>query len=268
MVDQTLGGANVLNVVPPAALEAMSASRAGEVGSGCRRQSRLHRSSSAISVASSRSSATTAIPQRLVKPPAGGAADLQRTVRRHQDAGGAKVRRLPDLCPADRAEVPGRLARLLRDIYLGSDRPWAIRPPADPDIPDEIIQKIDALLAQEQQMVMQTTGQQPRRRMCRSGGRLCSSSAAEAAKKKAREQAKIVRGPDRGVPARGRVLPRAGRVHRRSADLSVRLHQGADGQDHAGGELAARGRAADRRSRCPRWSGRGCRRSICGGPQG
>ena len=45
---------------------------------------------------------------------------------------------------------------LLRDIYLGSDRPWSINPPADPDVPDDIMQKIEALMAQEQQMIMQT----------------------------------------------------------------------------------------------------------------
>src|SRR4051812_27364660 len=50
---------------------------------------------------------------------------------------------------------------LLRDIYLGQDRPWAIKPPADPDVPPDIIEKIDALLKHEQQMVMQVTGQQP-----------------------------------------------------------------------------------------------------------
>jgi hypothetical protein len=50
---------------------------------------------------------------------------------------------------------------LLRDIYLGSDRPWSIRPPADPDVPPDIVQKIDALMAHEQQMIMQTTGQAP-----------------------------------------------------------------------------------------------------------
>src|SRR5262245_14289298 len=31
---------------------------------------------------------------------------------------------------------------LLRDIYLGSDKAWSIEPPADPDPPDEIVQKI------------------------------------------------------------------------------------------------------------------------------
>src|SRR5262245_41095340 len=52
-------------------------------------------------------------------------------------------------------------ASLLRDIYLGADRPWAIDPPADPDVPPDIIQKIDTLLQNEQQMVAQTLGQQP-----------------------------------------------------------------------------------------------------------
>src|SRR5712672_3186594 len=50
---------------------------------------------------------------------------------------------------------------LLRDIYLGPDRPWSIKPPADPDIPPEIIQKIDQLMRSEQQMVAQTTGSPP-----------------------------------------------------------------------------------------------------------
>ena len=80
---------------------------------------------------------------------------------------------------------------LLRDIYLGSDRPWAIKPPADPDVPDEIMQKIDALMAQEQQMVMQTTGQQPTPEDVQSRRTALMESAQEAAKKKAVKQAKV-----------------------------------------------------------------------------
>src|SRR5215472_7974638 len=48
---------------------------------------------------------------------------------------------------------------LLRDIYLGSDRPWAVKPPADPDIPPQIVQKIDLLMQQESQTIQQTSGQ-------------------------------------------------------------------------------------------------------------
>src|SRR4029077_16895373 len=79
---------------------------------------------------------------------------------------------------------------LLRDIYLGSDRPWSIQPPADPDVPDEIVQKIDALMAQEQQMVMQTTGQQPTPEDVQTRRSALMESASEAAKKKAVKQAK------------------------------------------------------------------------------
>ena len=35
---------------------------------------------------------------------------------------------------------------LLRDIYLGDTRPWAVKPPSAPKIPDEIQQYIDALM--------------------------------------------------------------------------------------------------------------------------
>lgn len=31
---------------------------------------------------------------------------------------------------------------LLRDVYLGTDRPWGIEPSSDPDVPDEIVQAI------------------------------------------------------------------------------------------------------------------------------
>src|SRR5262245_41461028 len=35
---------------------------------------------------------------------------------------------------------------LLRDIYLGADRPWGIEPPADPDVPLDIQKKIHDLM--------------------------------------------------------------------------------------------------------------------------
>jgi hypothetical protein len=78
---------------------------------------------------------------------------------------------------------------LLRDIYLGPDRPWTIRPPADPDIPDDILQKIDQLMQSETQMVAQTLGQPPTQDELQERKRALLQSASEAAKKKAREQA-------------------------------------------------------------------------------
>jgi hypothetical protein len=80
---------------------------------------------------------------------------------------------------------------LLRDVYLGGDRPWAIRPPADPDIPDEILQKIDALIKNEAQMVQQTTGQHPPEDASQKRKLALLDSAFEAAKKKAAKQAKV-----------------------------------------------------------------------------
>src|SRR5258708_24224014 len=44
---------------------------------------------------------------------------------------------------------------LLRDIYLGEDVPWALQPPKNPDIPPDILQKIDQLIQQEAQTVAQ-----------------------------------------------------------------------------------------------------------------
>jgi hypothetical protein len=80
---------------------------------------------------------------------------------------------------------------LLRDIYLGQDKPWAIEPPADPDVPPEILQKIDALMGQEQQMVAQVTGQPPPQEDIQNRRAALIESAREAARKKAVKQAAI-----------------------------------------------------------------------------
>lgn len=80
---------------------------------------------------------------------------------------------------------------LLRDVYLGGDRPWAIRPPADPDIPAEVLAQIDALLKHEQQMVMQVTGQHPPEDAATKRRLALIESASEAAKKKAVSQAQV-----------------------------------------------------------------------------
>jgi hypothetical protein len=40
---------------------------------------------------------------------------------------------------------------LLRDVYLSNERPWGLEPPADPDVPPEIIQSITQLVTVEAQ---------------------------------------------------------------------------------------------------------------------
>jgi hypothetical protein len=80
---------------------------------------------------------------------------------------------------------------LLRDVYLGADRPWAVKPPADPDIDPEILVKLDALMKHEAQMVMQTTGQQAPEEAVQKRKSALMESAQDAAKKKAAKQAKV-----------------------------------------------------------------------------
>jgi hypothetical protein len=79
---------------------------------------------------------------------------------------------------------------LLRDIYLGPDRPWALKPPPDVDIPDDIKQKIDQLMQSETQMVAQTLGQPPSPTDVQKRKTALLQSASDAAKKKAADQAK------------------------------------------------------------------------------
>ena len=80
---------------------------------------------------------------------------------------------------------------LLRDIYMGPDRPWGINPPVDPPIPPEIIEKIRTLIQTEQQMIMQTTGQMPSQDDLDKRAQALVMSARDAAKKKARDQARV-----------------------------------------------------------------------------
>jgi hypothetical protein len=79
---------------------------------------------------------------------------------------------------------------LLRDIYLGPDRPWGLKPPTDPDIPADILQKIDQLMQSEAQMIQQTLGTPPSPTDLQKRKSALLSSASDAAKKKAADQAK------------------------------------------------------------------------------
>ncbi len=80
---------------------------------------------------------------------------------------------------------------LLRDIYLGPDRPWGLKPPPDPKIPDDITQKIDQLMKSEAQMIQQTLGQPPSATDLQKRKKALLGSASDAAKKKAADQAKV-----------------------------------------------------------------------------
>ena len=79
---------------------------------------------------------------------------------------------------------------LLRDIYLGDTRPWAVKPPSAPKIPDEIQQNIDALMKLEGQMVARQQGKPPDQNDVQQRRTALMESALDAAKKKAVQQAR------------------------------------------------------------------------------
>jgi uncharacterized protein (DUF4415 family) len=79
---------------------------------------------------------------------------------------------------------------LLRDIYLGPDRPWAVRPPADPDIPKEIQQSIEQLVQTEAQQVMATMGRPAKGGDLEKRKQALMDSASDAARKKAGTRAR------------------------------------------------------------------------------
>jgi hypothetical protein len=79
---------------------------------------------------------------------------------------------------------------LLRDIYLGQDVPWALQPPKEPQVPPDILQKIEQLVQQEAQMVAQTMGQPPSASDLMNRRRALIDQAEDVARVKAGKQAR------------------------------------------------------------------------------
>jgi hypothetical protein len=79
---------------------------------------------------------------------------------------------------------------LLRDIYLGQDMPWALQAPQNPEIPKDILAKIDQLVQQEAQQVQQQLGTPASPSDLQERKRGLLEQAEEAAKKKAAAQAR------------------------------------------------------------------------------
>lgn len=78
---------------------------------------------------------------------------------------------------------------LLRDIYLGQDKSWGIRPPSDPEIPGPVLQNIDKLMQQELQQHKQQGQPDPDPNMVVQRRQMLMESAIEASKKRAADQA-------------------------------------------------------------------------------
>lgn len=79
---------------------------------------------------------------------------------------------------------------LLRDVYLAPERSWGLEPPADPDVPEEIVQQVNAFVQAEIGQV-QAMGQQIGVDMIRDRVMQLMEGAREAAKKKAKYQAEV-----------------------------------------------------------------------------
>jgi hypothetical protein len=185
----TLGQAGVLRVVPPAELEQQLQQQATE---------------------KAQVSGGEAVPVELISyvkgqyeifrnhrnTASGWSERLLRSLRAFN--GQYEESRLADIRRFGGSEIYARLisqkcraaSSLLRDIYLGQDRPWAIRPPEDPDIPPNIQQSIDGLIQHETQMVAQQTGSPPADGDLKSRREALLDQAEDAAKQKANEQAR------------------------------------------------------------------------------
>jgi hypothetical protein len=191
MSDMALGQQGVLQVVPPAELEKQLAQRAQDKAAAAQPQAqdpsrlaqyvrgqyeifRNHRNTSA------------GWSNRLLT-------SLRAFNGQYEESKLIEIRRFGG------SEVYARLiaqkcraaSSLLRDIYLGQDRPWSVRAPQSPDVPDNILKSINQLLQQEQQHVQQQLGQPPQQTDVQSRRLALMQSAEDAAKKKAVQQAKI-----------------------------------------------------------------------------
>lgn len=79
---------------------------------------------------------------------------------------------------------------LLRDIYLGEDRPWDIRAPSSPSPSPDVLKSIDQLQQAESQQIQKTHGQPPNPQDVAKRKTALLESAGDAAKKKAVQQAR------------------------------------------------------------------------------
>jgi hypothetical protein len=81
---------------------------------------------------------------------------------------------------------------LLRDVYLAPDRPWGLEPPADPDVPDNIVAAIQSLVQSELASVDMHGGDESiNTDSVRDRVMMLMGEARDAAKKKAKKQATI-----------------------------------------------------------------------------
>ena len=106
---------------------------------------------------------------------------------------------------------------LLRDIYLGPERPWGLGPDEDPEIPPEILDAIKQLVTAESDGLSQT-GAPPDPGAIRDRVTNLIEAARDAAKRRAKDQAKVSGGEARRNPwSRWPLLRRLRRIPHRPA---------------------------------------------------
>jgi hypothetical protein len=78
---------------------------------------------------------------------------------------------------------------LLRDVFLGGERPWEVAPTPIPTVPDDIAAAVDQLVMTEVASMVQMGGQPPDEGMIDARKRQLLSQAEKAAKKQAKDEA-------------------------------------------------------------------------------
>lgn len=158
----------------------------------------------------------TAEPSQMENDLAGYIRTQWEQMKRHRDGASGWSNRLMDALRAFNGEYdPSKLAEikkfggseiyarivamkcrgsssLLRDVYLTTDRPWSIDPPADPDVPASIVDKISQLISIEVETLVQA-GQKPDASMIRDRFAQLMEAGRGAEAKAARKRADIAK---------------------------------------------------------------------------
>jgi hypothetical protein len=191
MADQGLGQSGVLQVIPPAALEAQLDQRA-QASAAATQPGDVQDPTQLCSYVKGRYE----IFRNHRNTVSGWSERLLASLRTFN--GQYDQSRLQEIRKFGGSEIYARViaqkcraaSSLLRDIYLSQDRPWGVRPPSSPDIPPEIIQSINTLMQQEGAQITQQMGKPPNPTDVQQRKMTLMESAEDAAKKKAADQAR------------------------------------------------------------------------------
>ena len=192
MSDMQLGQQGVLQVTPPAQLEAQLAKSASNKVAATQQAQQQRAPPALISYVKGQFE----IYRNHRNTSAGWSERLLQSLRTFN--GQYDSTKLQEIRKFSGSEIYARISAqkaraassLLRDIYLGEDRPYAIRAPSNPIIPQTILDSIDQLVQAEQQQVQQQLGKTPDATTLQQRKTALLESAADAAKKKAVQQAR------------------------------------------------------------------------------